>query len=753
MEIFFGRFRADLVTRSDDETGIMFEGGADFVDFSADILRCSPAQCLDCVHIAVECGPAGKTPGDFAQSQETAHVTARRAFERADAIEPDFREIIRYFYASSVKMMVEQPAMAVEFLGNGMKDGFIPFSPEGGAEEGQAAPGATNEEAFEGGILAENSGLSHQELDVALLERFQFFFVFEKINDGLFESAGSRGCEEVEKGRAEIAFQKIGVPHFLPGANGVLNIGLVWVAVEMKMNIDGQIFIPILDRRFCVPNGGIILFGDGSFSDVSKRGVIERHGFKAVMSPRVCKTFYRDIRRGWDRGGGNAPPFAVKAGEGGAKGLVEGDFSKFDHIHPQKTGRIVIPEFWSDRGAIAQFSPIGIEHALFGRHGEESIFFIAFGQTHSVYSLRFVGDHIERNGVVKKMKVGIIGMGAIGSVHADAYRAVGEESEIVAVCDVDHVRLDQKAKALGVEARFTDYRKLLAKGDVEAVSVCVGNTLHKEVAVAALQAGKHVLLEKPMAMNAQEAAQIVDAAKASGRTLQIGMVRRQDTDAQLVRELIQNGAFGEIYHIRAVLIRRRGIPGLGGWFTTRAQSGGGPLIDIGVHWFDAALFVSGLWNPTAVSAMTYAKFGPDMRHYRYVSMWAGPPKYDGVFDVEDYAAGFVRFGGHASMSFEIAWACNAEDGGFIEFLGTKSGARIFDGKPFKLLTEYGERIADVTPYRPDRGNPFHNQIKAFLAACRGERPPAATGEEGLIVMKLIDAVYQSAEVGREVAIR
>ena len=354
---------------------------------------------------------------------------------------------------------------------------------------------------------------------------------------------------------------------------------------------------------------------------------------------------------------------------------------------------------------------------------------------------------------MKTLKVGIIGMGAIGSVHADAYRAVGSEADLTAVCDVDKARLDQKADALGVRERYIDYRELLARADVDAVSVCVGNTLHKEVAVAAFKAGKHVLLEKPMAMNAGEAEQIVEAARASRRTLQIGMVRRQDTDAQLVRELIQKGEFGEIYHIRAVLIRRRGIPGLGGWFTTKAQSGGGPLIDIGVHWFDAAMFVSGLWNPTAVSAMTYAKFGSDMRRYRYVSMWAGPPKYDGVFDVEDYAAGFVRFGTAASMSFEIAWACNAEDGGFIEFLGTKSGVRIFDGKPLKILTEYGERIADVTPYRPDRGNPFHNQIRAFLAACRGERPPAATGEEGLTVMKLIDAVYASADTGREVAIR
>ena len=353
---------------------------------------------------------------------------------------------------------------------------------------------------------------------------------------------------------------------------------------------------------------------------------------------------------------------------------------------------------------------------------------------------------------MKKLKVGVVGMGAIGSVHADAYKANAGAAEIAAICDVDAARLEEKGKALGVEGRFTDYRAML-KSDVDAVSVCVGNTLHKDVAVAAFKAGKHVLLEKPMAMNAKEAAQIVAAGKASGKVLQIGMVRRQATEAQVVRDMIEKGEFGDIYHMRAVLIRRRGIPGLGGWFTTKAQSGGGPLIDIGVHWFDAAMYISGLWNPTSVSAMTYDKFGKDMKNYRYVGMWAGPPNYNGVFDVEDYAAGFVRFGKKATMSFEISWACNLEETAYIDIMGTKAGARVFDGKPLKIFTEQGGRIADVTPLFPDRGNVFHNQIKSFLAACRGECPPFATGEQGLTNMKLIDAVYKSGQTGKEVAIK
>jgi predicted dehydrogenase len=350
-----------------------------------------------------------------------------------------------------------------------------------------------------------------------------------------------------------------------------------------------------------------------------------------------------------------------------------------------------------------------------------------------------------------KLKVGVVGVGAIGTVHCDAYQANSEQAELRALCDSDRQRLAAQGEKRGVAHRFSDYRDLL-KSDVEAVSVCVGNTLHREVAVAALKAGKHVLLEKPMAMNAAEAAEIVAAAKKARKTLQIGMVWRQAGEAQVVRKLVEDGVLGEIYHLRAVLTRRRGIPGLGGWFTTKAQSGGGPLIDVGVHWFDIAMHLSGLWKPTHVSAMCYAKFGPRMREYRYVGMWAGPPKYDGVFDVEDYAAGFVRFGPKASMSFEISWAGNIQEQGFVELLGDKGGVRVLEGKPTTILTEFQGHVADVTPQYPDPGNRFHLQARKFLAACRGEGAPAATGEEGLIVMKLIDAVYASAAAGREVAV-
>jgi predicted dehydrogenase len=352
---------------------------------------------------------------------------------------------------------------------------------------------------------------------------------------------------------------------------------------------------------------------------------------------------------------------------------------------------------------------------------------------------------------MKKLKVGIIGLGTIGAVHAESYQAHPAEVEVTALCDVAEKRLKEQGKKWNVSQCFTDYRDLL-KTDVDAVSICVGNALHRETAIRALEAGKHVLLEKPMAMNAKEAADIVKASEKARKVLQIAMVWRQATEAQYARQLVTNGTLGKVYHLRMVLIRRRGIPGMGGWFTTKSMSGGGPLIDIGVHFFDSAMYISGQWKPLSVSAMTHASFGTPMRNYRYVGMWAGPPKYDGVFDVEDSAEGMVRFSKQVSMSFEVAWAANAEDEMYLEILGDRGGLRVFDGKAPRLLTEHEGRIVDIHPKFPSEGNRYYSQAATFLAACRRERPPFATGKEGLEVMKLIDAIYRSSETGKEVQI-
>ena len=352
----------------------------------------------------------------------------------------------------------------------------------------------------------------------------------------------------------------------------------------------------------------------------------------------------------------------------------------------------------------------------------------------------------------RKVKIGIIGVGTIGSVHADAYAKVAD-ADVVALCDINPDTLAAKSARHGVARTYADYHDLLADPEIEAVSICVPNDLHAPIAIDAFKAGKHVLLEKPMCLNAGLGRQIVAARDVSGKLLQMGMVRRQCAEADVIRPLIAAGKLGKIYQINIKQIRRRGIPGLGGWFTTKARSGGGGVIDIAVHSLDLALYLTGLWNPTAVSAKTYSKFGSPIKDYHYVSMWAGPPKPDGVFDVDDYATGFIRFGEEATLTFQVAWACNSAPEDCIEIIGDKGGVKIGgSAKGITLLTEFDNRPADIVLDYDSASDGFQKETAKFVKAVQGEGDVPATGEEGVILMRILDAIYKSSETNREVAV-
>ena len=239
------------------------------------------------------------------------------------------------------------------------------------------------------------------------------------------------------------------------------------------------------------------------------------------------------------------------------------------------------------------------------------------------------------------------------------------------------------------------------------------------------------------------------AAKRARKVFQMGMVWRFKADSQVAKDYIDKGRLGDIYHIRVNLLRRRGVPGLGGWFTTKAKSGGGGMIDIGVHFFDLVMWLTDHWKPTTVSAQTYSKFGSRMKDYVYVRMWAEPPEIKGTCDVDDYAAGFVRFGKKCSMSFEISWAGNVQGGNFVEILGEKAGIRMADGNPLRIFTEDNGHVADITPQYPDN-NGMEAEARNFVNACLGREKPLATGDQGVAVMKLIDAIYQSSKTGKDV---
>ncbi|MCE5277248.1 MAG: Gfo/Idh/MocA family oxidoreductase [Planctomycetaceae bacterium] len=357
---------------------------------------------------------------------------------------------------------------------------------------------------------------------------------------------------------------------------------------------------------------------------------------------------------------------------------------------------------------------------------------------------------------MRKIKIGVIGTGTMGNCHADQF-AKYPDFQLTALCDIDEAALKRTAEKHSITQTYTDYRKFLANADVEAVVVPLPNYLHAPVSIAALEAGKHVFCEKPMTVSVKDAKAMVAAAvkaRKKGLAMQIGVVWRQDGRAMTIKKLIDSGKLGEIYHVRATLIRRRGIPGLGGWFTTAAKSGGGAVMDIGVHWIDLAMYVASLWNATAVSAANYAKFGPLMKGYHFGGMWAGPPRYDGTFDVEDYTTGLVRFGKSATMNFNIAWAVNGPDAGFIEFNGTKGGAVFMPwGDKVTLYTEQKKQVANVELPLASTEEFFARQGRLFAAACRGKGNVPATPEQGLDVVRVLTAINRSAKAGKEVKVQ
>lgn len=333
-------------------------------------------------------------------------------------------------------------------------------------------------------------------------------------------------------------------------------------------------------------------------------------------------------------------------------------------------------------------------------------------------------------------------MGAIGCVHLKAFQTQSD-AQITAICDADTCKLSDVAEKAGINNLFTDYNDLL-KSDVDAVCVCVGNHLHRDVAVAALFAGKHVLIEKPMAINLNQAEEIVEVAEKTDRVVQIGMSLRYHPAIRVLRKFIDDGMLGDIYNVKVSVVRQRGIPGLGRWFTTKSKAGGGPLIDIGVHWLDLSMWLGGMWNPVSVSGEIYAKFGSKMREYNYINMWAGPPDYQGTFDVEDFATGFAKFDNGTTLSYDFAWAANAANRMVLEILGDKGGARLENLEDLKIYTEHNGRLVDVIPKYDKINDNFEVQAGCFISACRGLGKTTATAEEGLAVMKLIDATYKNS---------
>jgi predicted dehydrogenase len=338
--------------------------------------------------------------------------------------------------------------------------------------------------------------------------------------------------------------------------------------------------------------------------------------------------------------------------------------------------------------------------------------------------------------MAKKLRYGLIGCGGCGvNKHLKSYASYTDDVELYGVYDFEPAKAQKAAAELHVPHVFDSVEAMLADPKLDVVSVVTPNALHAPYAIAALQAGKHVHVDKPIALNAQQAQAIVDARNASGKLCMVGLNNRFTEVNQFIKSYVDAGNLGEIYHARCGWRRRRGIPGRGSWFTTKALSGGGPVIDLGVHFFDLTLFFMGFPAPAAVSASTYCKF-------------AGSG--EGTFDVEDFAAGFAKLETGASVAFEFSWASNIErESNYVELLGTKGGLSMYDGV-LKIFGEAQGVLTDIAPHVKNKPSWGENETKHFIECIRKKKQPLAPPEDAVKMMQIIDGIYTSAETGREV---
>lgn len=347
-----------------------------------------------------------------------------------------------------------------------------------------------------------------------------------------------------------------------------------------------------------------------------------------------------------------------------------------------------------------------------------------------------------------KVRVGVIGVG-IGSAHLKGYSGV-EEAEVVALCDLDENRAKATAKNFNLDNAliYTDYRALLENPDIDAVSVGLPNFLHRSVAVDALNAGKHVICEKPLAMSAEEGQEIVDAAEKTGKFCMVAQVNRFRDDSQYLKQIISEGQLGDIYYAHCGVLRRSGIPGYGGWFTTKSKSGGGPLIDLGVHLLDLTWWLAGSPNPVSVTGVTYAEFGP--RKKGVTSLAKPGSSLDGTFDVEDLAVALIRFDNGLTINLEVSWALHNEKAKMWSYLYGDQGGCTW-GDSLAIHTDLNNAHVN-TEINVPAGDLWKNEMQHFIDSIINNTAPDPSADQGVTMMKMLDAIYKSAETKREVLI-
>ncbi|MGL1889985.1 MAG: Gfo/Idh/MocA family oxidoreductase [Spirochaetaceae bacterium] len=345
---------------------------------------------------------------------------------------------------------------------------------------------------------------------------------------------------------------------------------------------------------------------------------------------------------------------------------------------------------------------------------------------------------------MKKLRVGIIGLG-IGKVHIKGYRQ-HKDVEVVAIADLDQKKLDKIGKEFNILGQYTSGQEMIDKEKLDIISIAVPNKFHKNLSIYALEHGCHVLCEKPMAMNREEALEMERVSIKTGKRLMINFSYRFNAQSQALKKQVENGVLGDIYNGRTSWHRRRGLPGFGGWFGKKELAGGGPLIDLGVHRLDLALWLMDYPEPEWVLCST-------SDHIARVEA----VKQDKEFTVEDFASGMIKFKNGTSLTVEASWAGNIKEAELMEtrLWGTSGGLvqrNLNGGYEFEaeIFTEQDGSHFDMK--LNNSANKEYSSMYYFADAILNNREHPASAKEGVVVMKLLDALYESAETGKPVLI-
>jgi len=341
------------------------------------------------------------------------------------------------------------------------------------------------------------------------------------------------------------------------------------------------------------------------------------------------------------------------------------------------------------------------------------------------------------------VKVGIIGAGMIAhGSHAEAFQKL-PGVEVVAVADVDGARAREFAVKFRIPQVFTEYEAMLARADLDAVSVALPVFLHAPATIAALQAGKHVLCEKPMARTSAEAQAMVDAARASGKKLAVYWRNRFGAQAMKARQLVESGELGRVYYVRTIGLRWRGRPSFdarmtrfGKWFGSKEQAGGGPLMDIGGYALDLVMGILGFPKVRSASGVTFREIDRERADRE-------------GYDVEDLAVGLIRLENGACIAVESSFAANIDEPDGTWLFGSRAGLQLDHGRP---MTLYRDRDGQRETVEVDTSGVTGTSATAeFIRAIREDRPIAiSSGDEALIVTKIQETLYRSAAAGHEV---